>query len=60
MRETDLNRVVAERSAALIAPIQLPLGPGGRFVGGLLMQSLETDLLVRVFVEYHDELIYFM
>lgn len=57
--EEKFNTLVAEQCFDLITQPQLPLNQSGKFVGALLMYSMETDLVVDLFAEYEDEYLHF-
>jgi hypothetical protein len=61
--EEEFNALVAEQCFGLIVKPQLSLNQSSKFVGALLMYSMETDLVddhfAEYFAEYQDEYIHF-
>ena len=57
--ELSFNDLVATHCSGLVVPPRLPLVVGQAFLGGLLMYSMKTELLVSTVAEYENEFIHF-
>jgi hypothetical protein len=57
--EAEFNKLVAEQSHQLSAPLKQPIHEPNGFVGAMMMYSMKTDFIVSIFAEYEEEFIHF-